>query len=285
MKTRLKLFVSLAFTLCAIALSAGELKIKDGETLAFLGDSITRNGWNNPYGYIRLIDAAFKAKGLNIKLIPSGIGGHKSTDMNKRMERDIIKKNPNWMTLSCGVNDVWHGKTGVPLEQYKIEVKSMLNKAEKAGIKVMILTPTMIVEDPYTAHNKKLTEYVAFLLETAKKRNLLIADLNADMHRLLNEAWAQVPKPKGMILTCDGVHMAARGDEMMARGILKQFGMTDAEINKIKAEVWSKIPSQPVNNIWFTESEYAALTAEAGKADLSVNDYIKKKILEILPKK
>ena len=131
MKTRLKLFVSLAFTLCAIALSAGELKIKDGETLAFLGDSITRNGWNNPYGYIRLIDAAFKAKGLNIKLIPSGIGGHKSTDMNKRMERDIIKKNPNWMTLSCGVNDVWHGKTGVPLEQYKIEVNAQQSRKSR----------------------------------------------------------------------------------------------------------------------------------------------------------
>ena len=40
--------------------------------------------------------------------IPEGILGHKSTDMRIRPDRDVIKKSPDWMLLSCGVNDVGH---------------------------------------------------------------------------------------------------------------------------------------------------------------------------------
>ena len=36
--------------------------------------------------------------------------------------------------------------------------------------------------------------------------------------------------PKGKQLTSDGVHMNTLGNYMMAKGVLKAFGMTDQEI-------------------------------------------------------
>ena len=60
------------------------------------------------------------------------------------------------MTLSCGVNDVWHFKLrlgkrtfkGVGLEEYKKNITAIIDKAQAANIKVMVLSSTMIGEDP-----------------------------------------------------------------------------------------------------------------------------------------
>ena len=47
-------------------------------------------------------------------------------DLEARLDRDVISKKPDWMTLSCGVNDVWHGKRGVNLEDYKKNIASII---------------------------------------------------------------------------------------------------------------------------------------------------------------
>ena len=280
MKKLTTILASMAALFCAAALTGSELKIKNGESLAFLGDSITQQGWTNPYGYLHLVGTALKSKGVEIKIIPAGISGHKSTNMNARMERDVVKKNPVWMTLSCGVNDVWHGAHGVSLDRYKKEITSILDKADKAGIKVIVLTATMIKEDAQNELNKKLIPYNEFLRQIAKERKYLLADLNADMQKIVAESKAKNPKYRGNFLTSDGVHMAGAGNEMMARGILKQFGMTDAELDKVKEEVWKKIPTRQLPRVYLTKEEEAALYRKAKAAGLSPEQYIRTKILQ-----
>src|SRR5581483_2334806 len=95
--------------------ASAEIIVKPEDKVAFLGDSITAQGWGNPAGYVKLVVAAFEANGIKITPVPAGIGGHKSNDMLARVDRDVLSKKPQWMTLSCGVNDVWHGNKGVPL--------------------------------------------------------------------------------------------------------------------------------------------------------------------------
>ena len=280
MKKLTTILTSMAALFCAAALTGSDLKIKNGESLAFLGDSITQQGWTNPYGYLHLVGTALKSKGVEIKIIPAGISGHKSTNMNARMERDVVKKNPVWMTLSCGVNDVWHGAHGVSLDRYKKEITSILDKADEAGIKVIVLTATMIKEDAQNELNKKLIPYNEFLRQIAKERKYLLADLNADMQKIVTESKAKNPKYRGNFLTSDGVHMAGAGNEMMARGILKQFGMTDAELDKVKEEVWKKIPTRQLPRVYLTKEEEAALYQKAKAAGLSPEQYIRTKILQ-----
>ena len=100
--------------------------------------------------------------------------------MLARLERDVISKKPDWMTLSCGVNDVWHGVNGVPLDQYKKNITEIVDKCEAAHIKVMILTSTMINEVP-NDNNTKLAGYNEFLRELAKEKKLPVGDLNEEM--------------------------------------------------------------------------------------------------------
>ncbi len=278
-----KVSLALAAVVFSFTLTSGELAIKSGEALAFLGDSITQIGWHNAVGYPHLVVTAFAVNGVNITPIPAGISGHKSTNMNARMERDVVNKKPVWMTLSCGVNDVWHGKNGVPLEQYKTEITSICDKADKAGIKVMILTATMIREDQSNPLNQQLVAYNDFLRELAKQRNYLLADLNADMQKLVDENKKNNPAFHGNLLTVDGVHMNDAGNEMMAIGILRAFGMTDEMIAKAKT-AWEDIPGACKMTTGFSRNEMKTLKAAADKAKMPVGDYIRKVILEAAAK-
>lgn len=148
-----------AVVVLAVQAMAGEVAVKNGDKIAFLGDSITQGGMGNPKGYCRLVISGLEANGIKAEPIGAGISGHKSNQMLARVDKDVIAKNPTWMTLSCGVNDVWHGAKGVELPDYKKNITEIVDKAQKAGIKVMILTSTMIKEDAGNDLNKKLAAY------------------------------------------------------------------------------------------------------------------------------
>lgn len=238
-------FLSLLIGGIAIFSSAGqsradEVLVKTNDKIAFMGDSITSAGWDSPTGYVRLIVSGLETNGIKITPIPAGVSGNKSNDMLNRLDNDVIQKKPTWLTLSCGVNDVWHNPGGIPLDQYKINITRIVDKAQAAGIKVVILTATMIGEDQQNANNQKLKGYNDFLRQLAAERHLPLADLGAMMQADIAKEVADGWTP-GHLLTMDGVHMNPRGNVVMASGVLKAFGLDDAQIAKAR-EVWLDIP-------------------------------------------
>lgn len=219
----------------AMQAQAAEVALKEGQKIAFLGDSITQAG-ARPGGYVTLVISGLEANGIKATAVPAGISGHKSNQMLARLERDVLSKKPDWMTLSCGVNDVWHGAKGVPLDQYKENITKIVTQCQAAGIKVMILTSTMIGEDGANPNNQKLAPYNAFLRDLAKDKKCLLADLNAAMQAELAKAG---PDRKDKLLTRDGVHMNAAGNQMMAAGVLQAFGLDAGQIKKARG-IWTK---------------------------------------------
>ena len=209
--------------------ATGKIAVKNGEKIAFLGDSITAAG-RRPGGYCQLVLATLKDQGIEAKPVFAGISGHKSNQMLARLERDVLKHKPDWMTLSCGVNDVWHGKRGVDLESYKKNITEIVDKAQTAGVKVILLTSTMIREDQGNDLNQKLLPYNEFIKVLAKEKKCLLADLNADMQAALKAFPADAPK--GKQLTSDGVHMNKPGNIMMARGVAEAFGLTNQQLDQ-----------------------------------------------------
>jgi lysophospholipase L1-like esterase len=224
-----KMTMQVLTMLAAAALAtsrASEIAVTSGQKIAFLGDSITQGGVQ-PKGYVTLVMKGLEANGVQAEKIGAGISGHKSNQMLERLERDVLSKKPDWMTLSCGVNDVWHGAKGVELDAYKQNITQIVDKCQAAGVKVMILTATMIKEDAGNDLNKKLAGYNDFLRSLAKEKKCLLADLNADMQA----AVAKKEKP-GNLLTSDGVHMNDAGNRMMASGVLTAFGLGADQLAK-----------------------------------------------------
>jgi lysophospholipase L1-like esterase len=235
--------------------ASAEIAVKSGEKVAFLGDSITQGGWSNPAGYVRLVVAGLAANGVNVEPIPAGISGHKSNQMLDRLERDVLAKKPQWMTLSCGVNDVWHGKNGVPLDDaqaaagafekrgtepdkgtYKANITAIIDRALAAGAQPVILTATVIKEDLNSPENQKLAAYNAFLRDLAKEKKVRITDLNAAFQEKIKAA----NTPGKNVLTGDGVHLNAEGNAVFARGILTALGCDAAQLAKAEAS-WAPL--------------------------------------------
>ena len=273
---------ALAFLALSAPGFAQDALIISGDTLAFLGDSITEGGAGHPAGYVRRVESGLEANGIKIHVVGAGISGHKSNQMLERLQRDVLHKKPTWMTLSCGVNDVWHGANGVPLPEYKKNITEIVDKAQAAGIKVMLLTSTVIGEDLDNENNAKLKEYNDFLRTLAKEKNCRFADLNADMQTILKA------KPsKELRLTSDGVHMNPLGDRVMAAGILKEFGLSPKQLETAN-DHWYHAPKTCTINsgIALSLKQYEQLRDMADSRGVSlhtlVQDESNKAVLKLL---
>jgi len=226
----------IAFLLLVLVSSAfAEIAVKDGEKIAFLGDSITLLGIRNQCGYVNLVMDGLARNGVKTVMIPAGFSGNKSNQMLARLQRDVISKKPQVMTLSCGVNDVLQGKNGVNLEDYRKNVAEIIRQAKAAGIRIYLMTPTMIGERADGKSNQKLSGYVNCLKELAKAENCGLIDTNAEMQKEVIRLRKIYPDVKQSLLAVDAVHMNPLGNAVMAKAVLKGFGLTDEQIAKAEA--------------------------------------------------
>jgi len=250
-----------------------ELTVKNGQKIGFMGDSITAGGARGPTGYAWRVIDGFKKLGINLTPVYAGKGGHKANMMLGRLDNDVLSKNVDWMTLSCGVNDVWHGPRGVKLEDYKKYMTEIVDKCQAKGVHVMILTATMIGEDAENDNNQKLAPYNEFLHELAKEKKCLIADLNADMQAGINK------KVKGNQFTTDGVHMNANGNLMMASGVMRAFGLSDEQMATVRNH-WLDTPNAVNLNAGakITQRKYLALQEKAHADGKSVDVWVREQV-------
>ena len=270
----------------AVAAESNSIAVKNGDVIAFLGDSITAFGFGSPSGYGRLVMNAFETNGIKVRAIEAGRGGDKSNQMLERLPK-VIDGKPSWLLLSCGVNDVGHGTKGVPLDQYKTNIAEIVGRAQAAGVKVMILTATVIGEDLENDKNKKLAAYNDYLRDLAGQKKCLIADLNA----LMQDAIRKAPPSSrnGTLVTVDGVHMNPHGNMLMASGILRAFSFDEHQVKTLQA-AWLEMPKACAISARGDVSirEYQQLEEAARGSNTNVQKFLDvefRKILDALLKK
>lgn len=200
-----------------------------------LGDSITQMG-EGAGGYVWLfrhyLNAIYPQQGIEV--INAGISGHKSTDVIARFQRDVLDKKPDLVTISVGVNDVWHGfydnhpmgdgPRGVPLDAYKQNVETMVESALKTGAKVVMLSSTVIEEDLSNRENAKAEGYNAALKDIARRHHLIFVDYQKVFRDLIRDY--RKTGGRDNLLTVDGVHMNAEGNKVMAHTLLTALGVS-----------------------------------------------------------
>ncbi|MGA2501976.1 MAG: GDSL-type esterase/lipase family protein, partial [Tepidisphaeraceae bacterium] len=167
--------------------------------------------------------------------------GQKAENLVARFDKDVVQLKPAFVTISVGINDVWH-RLKAPhdekvLAAYKENVAKMVDQSQAAGIKVILLAPTVIQEDPKTEGNQRLLLYVEAEKRIAAEKKCQFVDLHG-----LFLAAVQA-KPAGEKLTGDGVHMRPLGDGIMAVGVLRALGVPDAKI--AASEPPAKPPAKP----------------------------------------
>ncbi len=207
--------------------------------IVMMGDSITQMG-ASPRGYVTLVSETLVREYPQspVEVVNAGISGEKSTDMHRRFKRDVLDRRPDLITLSVGVNDVWHdfmtpewshrvptgdSGRGVKLPVYIKEVEAMVTEAQAAGAKMVLVSPTLIYENLDCAENRRLRQYVDAERRIAAKRGALFVDLNGPFREAVG-AYQKNAGRTSLLLTVDGVHMNDQGNALMANAILHALG-------------------------------------------------------------
>ena len=284
MKAKNAILFSLA--MAALAAQGGEKVVKNGDTLVFMGDSITWYGVTNRHGYVNLVVRGLAANGIDVTWYGAGVKGDKSAAMLARFDADVLAHDPDVVTISAGVNDVWYQDANSTYEKFYANELQMVAKTKAAGAVPVLLSPTTAAGE---AENDNIRRYAAGVREIAAAEGIPYADTFHAVRGWIND----IDNPRlsgqegynmgGRAATVDGVHMAPTGDRQMARAVLAAFGLDAAEMSAAEAawnadetlivkETYSDEPSAAVK---LSAAEYAAFESAAAARGLSVDAFAK----------
>jgi lysophospholipase L1-like esterase len=209
-----------------IAITAICFSWKTKKKVIFFGDSISAGGVGKD-GYITKIDSIVKVKGRDYELVGAGISGNRVEDLYRRLDKDVLSKNPDAVVIWIGVNDVWHGKfvTDSNKMMFSWHYSQILNQLKARGIKVFMCTPGVVGEKKNQVNklDAGLNECADSIRTIAKRYKCPLVDLRKEFVKY-NEKHNDANAEKG-ILTSDGVHLNNVGNLFVAEkmwGVIKK---------------------------------------------------------------
>lgn len=225
----MRLIVLLGLCVLSAGIFAADALKKD-DKIIMLGDSITQGGGGKT-GYITLVQEKLNEKhaDLNIKVLNKGISGNKVSDLQKRLQKDVLDQKPTLVFIYIGINDVWHwdlggNHKGTTKEDFEAGLKDIIAQIKGVGARVILCTPSVIGEktDGSNKQDKMLAEYADISRKVAKDVDVPLCDLSKAFWDYLKENNKE-NKEKG-VLTGDRVHLNAAGNKLVAETMLKALG-------------------------------------------------------------
>jgi len=217
-------------------------KLKQGEqvTIVAFGDSNTEITFHThgKLNWVGLLSAGiFQKYGHGVcQMINSGRCGSSYQQGLTRLERDVLRFNPDLVILAFGMNDALGGLKGLP--KFEENVRETIRQIrERCGSEILIRTsnPVVIVNGlprpegsaigrPWEAENRPLKEYMEKLVELAKELDCPVVD-----HYSLwcNETFPPTPStvnPNWLWMRMsDGIHPGAVGHAVFYREMVPYF--------------------------------------------------------------
>lgn len=208
-----------------------DFRVKDGDLFIFQGDSITdcgRRGAAAPFGsgyasmLIEMVTANYPER--NIRYINRGISGDKTVGLRDRWEDDVIRHQPNWLSILIGINDLHtyllNSQPCVSVDVYRQAYDDILRMTrEKTDANIVLLDPfyISIAESGQSFRAKVLEtipEYIAVVHEMAAKYDTL----HVPMHEIYQE---QVKYRDAEAFCPEPVHPNHAGHIVMANALFE----------------------------------------------------------------
>ena len=224
--------------------------LQKGNRVIFLGDS-------NTYAatYVDLLDAYFRVHHpeLELDLINVGLPSETASGLSEpdhpyprptvheRLDRVLEKTKPDVVFICYGMNDgIYHPFSKERFEAYQKGLLEVVEKAKKAGAKVVLMTPPPFDPEPmrktgklrkadadqfayfaiFEGYDEVLTKYAEWVMTQKDQTDCVI-----DLHTPFNKALAEKRKSNpDYTMSGDGVHFNADGHRILATQVLKSLG-------------------------------------------------------------
>lgn len=242
----------------ALHISAQTIPVfKDGERVAFVGNSITCGGRYHSYIWLYYMT---RFPGMRIDIFNEGIGGDVVQQITQRMDK-VFEHNPTIVTLTFGMNDVGYMDFTLPGNEItgKNNVKTSLNnyrQLEKLLREYPRITKILIGGSPYDetsqfnrvpfpGKNDLIAEIADALAESAKQNNWNFVDFNRPMVAINQRE----QRFDSTFTLCgkDRVHPSTDGHMVMAYLFLKAQGLTNRPVADVVIDATGKSVTRAVN--------------------------------------
>ena len=281
--------LTLALTLCSCAsgndISEGSTQISDtvsedvftpapldNAMLVVYGDSIPALGeWGKTV-----------AQNCNMRFFNGAKGGITSAEGLARFETFVASRNPDYVTLCFGLNDLLMTAVNTPKvtpEQFKLNMKRLVEKTVDAGaVPILLTTNSIDYAKFYSAQGQSEAMYGGRdIREWVDTYNKMTREVAAETGYPLIDLFAECSKhPETQVVCSDGIHLGDLGNRIFAEQItaylLKNY-VSDPDAPKVdydtsvllasgeKADI---APKQ--KNLWYIEGT----TMTAAETDTAI---------------
>ena len=167
------------------------MKIRDGQLILFIGDSITdcgRRAAERPLGngYVKLFSdmLIIREHQKAITVINKGIGGDVVTGLRNRWNDDVLRNKPDWLSIKIGINDIHRtlrqSPDAISPKLYREAYEAILSRTVSAlpACKLILIDPFYISNEASpdsfrSAVLKLLPEYLQIVDELSVKYNAI----------------------------------------------------------------------------------------------------------------
>ncbi len=205
-----------------------EFALHDGDTVAFLGDSITA-----ARGYTKIIEhyTLMRFPDRRVRCINAGQGGDTAHGSLQRLERDVFAQGATVLTVAFGINDIgWGTKADEAHRQMYLDgIREIVTRSQKRGLRVFICSPAITAESPATAETGYLQQMADDGMALARSLGAGSIDVSRGMREVQRRVLAANaketdPKRQTRLHVDDGVHLNDLGQLAMGWVILQGLG-------------------------------------------------------------
>ena len=202
----------------ALADDASQPLLSFGEkpvTIVCLGDSVTgvyyHTGGRRAYPEMLEIAIKLAVTKANVTVINAGISGNTTLDGLNRLDRDVLAKKPDLVTVSFGLNDM----TRISEEQFRKNLETIVARCREAKCDVVLCTPNAVLNTGGRP-TEKLERYCEIIRATARDLKLAVCDQYRSGDALRTKDAA------GWRLTLsDAIHPNMDGHKLMAEELCR----------------------------------------------------------------
>ena len=204
------------------------------KTVVSAGDSITKGMFSSNY----LLMLQRKLESQHYEFINAGQNGDTSENLLKRIDKDVLSHNPDFITILIGTNDVrQESKLKQSLADYRRNIEAIIHKIRaKTNAPVALISLVPLGENPNSEKNREVEQYNSILKDIASKQNLeylplfeklkpiIIGKIPEDsspfklslasaliksgfQKYILRRSWNEISANNGFSILTDGIHI------------------------------------------------------------------------------